>query len=88
MCLIRPYTLCVFAASTSTYLTIVDAKAHGYTIKPQAEETLAGHLSPGSASSVKKPALPTKPCRTTSTLVRKAFQASGQADAVLHTMAL
>lgn len=43
----KPYTLCVFAASTSTYLTIVDAKACGYTIKPQAEETLAGYLSPG-----------------------------------------
>lgn len=35
----------------------------------------------------KKPALPTKLCRTTSTQVGKAFQAVGQAGAALHTMA-
>ncbi|KAI2653826.1 Gag-Pol polyprotein [Labeo rohita] len=50
------------------------------------EETLTGYLSPGSSSSLKKPALPTKPCRLTSSLVGKAFQAAGQAGAALHTM--
>ncbi|KAI2646935.1 Transposon Ty3-G Gag-Pol polyprotein [Labeo rohita] len=53
---------------------------------PQVEETLAGYLSPGSSSLLKKPALPTKPCRLTSLLVGKAFQAAGQAGAALHTM--
>ncbi|KAL0202971.1 hypothetical protein M9458_000989 [Cirrhinus mrigala] len=41
---------------------------------PQVEETL------------KKPALPTKPCRLTSSLVGKAFQEAGQAGAALHIM--
>ena len=55
---------------------------------PQIEETLAGYLSPGTSSSLKKPTLPSKPCRTSSTLVGKAFQAAGQAGASLHTMAV
>ncbi len=55
---------------------------------PQIEETLAGYLSPGSSSSLKKATLPTKPCRVTSSLVGKAFQAAGQAGAALHTMAV
>ncbi len=54
---------------------------------PQIEETLAGYLSPGSSSSLKKATLPTKPCRVTSSL-GKAFQAAGQAGAALHTMAV
>ncbi len=55
---------------------------------PQTEETLAGYLSPGGSSSLKKATLPTKPCRVTSSLVGKAFQAAGQAGAALHTMAV
>jgi hypothetical protein len=66
----------------------VDAKARGYMMMPQVEETLAGYLSPGTSSSLKKPMLPTKPCRMTSSLVGKAFQAAGQAGAALHTMAV
>ncbi len=54
---------------------------------PQVEETLTGYLSPGSSSSLKKPVFHTKPCRLTSWLVGKAFQAAGQAGAALHTMA-
>ncbi|RXN10709.1 guanylate cyclase 2G-like protein [Labeo rohita] len=45
-------------------------------------------LSHGSSSSLKKPMLPTKPCRLTSSLVGKAYQAAGQAGAALHTMAV
>ncbi len=73
---------------TSIYSTIVDAKARVYTMMPQVEETLVGYLSPGSSSSLKKPVLPTKPCRLTSSLVGKAFQAAGKAGAALHTMAV
>ncbi len=78
-----------FVPSTSIYSTIVDAKARGYMMMPQIEETLAGYLSPGSSSSLKKATLPTKPCRVTSSLVGKAFQAAGQAAwKALHTMAV
>lgn len=62
---------------TLIYLTIVGAEAQGYTMMPQVEDTLAGYLSPGSSSSLKK--LQTKPYRLTSTLVGKVFQAVGQA---------
>lgn len=56
---------------------------------PQVEETLMSFLSPESVTLLKKQTtLPTKPCRTTSTLVGKAFQVAGQAGAVLHTMAV
>ncbi len=77
----RPFSSHVFVPSTSSYSTIVDAKARGYMMMPQIEETLAGYLSPGSSSSLKKATLPTKPCRVTSSLVGKAFQAAGQAGA-------
>ncbi len=69
----RPYSSCVFVPSTSIYSTIVDAKPWSYMVMPQIEETLAGYLSPGSSSSLKKETLPTKPCRVTSSLVGKAF---------------
>ncbi len=47
-----------------------------------------GYLSPGSLLLLKKSTLPTKPCRLTSSLVGKVFQAAGQASASLHTMAV
>lgn len=52
------------------------------------EDELASYLSPRLASSLEKPALPSKPCRTTSTLVGKAYMAAGQAGASLHTTVL
>ncbi|XDV37838.1 hypothetical protein PO909_007377 [Leuciscus waleckii] len=76
----KPYSSRVFVPTASVYSTIVGAKAQGYTV------TLVCYLSPGSASLLKKPALPSRPCRITSTLVGKAFQAAGQAGAALHTM--
>ncbi|MCJ8744065.1 hypothetical protein PDJAM_G00102090, partial [Pangasius djambal] len=72
----KPYSSCIFVPTTSIYSTIVGAKVQGYVMMPQVEETLAGYLSPGNSSSLKKPTLPTKPCRLTSSLVRKAFQAA------------
>ncbi len=41
-----------------------------------------------SSSSTRSPVLPTKPVRTTSALVGKAYSAAGQAAACLHTMSL
>ncbi len=40
---------------------------------PKVEETLASYLSPESSSSAKSPLLPTKPVRTISALVGKAY---------------
>ncbi|KAL6118487.1 uncharacterized protein ACO6RY_03281 [Pungitius sinensis] len=54
---------------------------------PAAEGALAGHVSPA-AVSLRTPVLPTKPSRTTSALVGKAYSAAGQAASCLHTMAL
>lgn len=42
---------------------IVSTWAHAYMMMPQVEEMPAGYLSPGSSTSLNKPALPTKPCR-------------------------
>ncbi len=55
---------------------------------PNVEQTLASYLSPHVASSLKAPALPTKPLRTTSTLVGRGYLAAGQAGACLHTMSV
>ncbi|KAL6109981.1 uncharacterized protein ACO6RY_19158 [Pungitius sinensis] len=54
---------------------------------PAAEGALAGHVSP-TAVSLRTPVLPTKPSRTTSVLVGRAYSAAGQALCCLHTMAL
>ncbi len=58
----------------------------GYRAMPWVEQTLAGYLSPGAASSLKAPVLPTKPLRVSSALVGKGYTAAGQAGACLHTM--
>ncbi len=59
-----------------------------YRAMPRVEQTLASYLSPGAASSLKAPTLPSKPLRTTSVLVGKGYVAAGQAGACLHTMAV
>ncbi len=47
---------------------------------------LATHLSPSSDPSWKsRPLLPTKPCRTTSTLIRKSYMVAGQVGASHHS---
>ncbi len=55
---------------------------------PKVEETLVSYLSPESSSSARSPVLPTKPVRTTSALVGKAYSATGQAAACLQTILL
>lgn len=49
---------------------------------------LAVYLFPGTASSLRAPALPTKPLRTSSASVGTAYTAAGQAGTCLHTMAV
>ncbi|XP_048037449.1 uncharacterized protein LOC125262674 [Megalobrama amblycephala] len=84
----KPASYRVFSPQTSMYSNIVGLKQQGYAAMPRVEETLAGYLSPESASSLKTPTLPTKPLKTTSGLVGKAYAAAGQAAACLHTMSL
>ncbi|KAL0177258.1 hypothetical protein M9458_026152, partial [Cirrhinus mrigala] len=55
---------------------------------PRVEQTLASYLSPGAASSLKAPTIPSKPLHTTSALVGKGYTAAGQARACLHTMSV
>ncbi|XP_067273076.1 uncharacterized protein [Pseudorasbora parva] len=55
---------------------------------PKVEETLASHLSPSAALSHKAPTLTTKPLKTSSALVGKAYSVAGQTAACLHTMAI
>ncbi|XP_067278254.1 uncharacterized protein [Pseudorasbora parva] len=84
----RPASYRVFSPQTSVYSNIAGLKQYGYGAMPKVEETLASHLSPSSASSLKAPSLPTRPLKTTSALVGKAYSAAGQAAACLHTMAI
>ncbi len=61
----------------------------GYNAIPVIEDTLASHLSLSLAPPWKSCSfLPTKPCRTTFTLIGKFYIAAGQAGIVLHTMAI
>lgn len=82
----KPVFYRVHSAQTSHYSLIVGFKEHGYGAMTKVEEMLASHLSPQSALSPKDPTLPTKPVRTTSALVSKAYAASGQAAECLDTM--
>lgn len=55
---------------------------------PSVEETLASYFFPESASSLKALPFSTKPVRTTSALVGKAYLAVGQAVACMYTMSI
>ncbi|XP_060741844.1 uncharacterized protein LOC132856323 [Tachysurus vachellii] len=83
----NPFAARVFSPAMSDYSAIIGLESHGYGAMPRVEETLAGYLSPASPA-WRRPALPSKPCRTTSALVGKAYTAAGQAGAALHTMAV
>lgn len=68
---------------TSNYSNILGVKSHGYGAMPR-----VSYRSPESVSSLKALTLPTKPVRTTSAQVGKAYLAAGQATACLHTMSI
>ncbi|ROL54951.1 hypothetical protein DPX16_1823 [Anabarilius grahami] len=84
----KPVSTHVYTPQTSIYSNVAGMRKHGYGAMPRADETLASHLSPQAASSLKAPTLPTKPLKTTSALVGKAYSAAGQAAACLHTMSI
>ncbi|CAM4714568.1 unnamed protein product [Leuciscus chuanchicus] len=82
-----PYSARVRPAVSLAFSAVDDAKNKGYLSLPPVEEAIAAHLCPPSAGRRAKPALPSKACRTTSSLLRRAFSAAGQAASALHTMA-
>ncbi len=84
----RPYSSRPFIPASNYYGNVVGLDECGYRAMPKVEQTLASYLSPHVASSLKAPALPTKPLRTTSTLVGRGYSAAGQAGACLHTMSV
>lgn len=84
----KPFSARIFSTNASHYANVVGLKEHGYGTMPLVEETLASYLSPVAASSLKDQVLPTKPLRTSSALVGKAYTAAGQAGSCLHTMSV
>ncbi|KAI2662194.1 2-oxoisovalerate dehydrogenase subunit beta, mitochondrial [Labeo rohita] len=84
----RPYSARLFVPASDYYGNVAGLDERAYKAMPRAEQTLASYLSPGAASSLKAPTLPSKPLRTTSSLVGKGYSAAGQAGACLHTMSL
>ncbi|KAI2647884.1 ORF V: Enzymatic polyprotein [Labeo rohita] len=83
-----PFSARLFVPASYNYGSIAGLDERGYRAMPRVEQTLASYLSPGSASSLKAPALPTKPLRVTSALVGKGYTAASQAGACLHTMSV
>ncbi|KAL0183550.1 hypothetical protein M9458_019246, partial [Cirrhinus mrigala] len=83
-----PFSARLFVPASYNYGSVAELDERGYRAMPRVEQTLASYLSPGSASSLKAPVLPTKPLRVTSALVGKGYTAAGQAGACLHTMSV
>ncbi|KAL0180003.1 hypothetical protein M9458_025445, partial [Cirrhinus mrigala] len=84
----RPFSARLFVPASDYYGNVVGLDERAYKAMPRVEQTLASYLSPGAASSLKAPTLPSKPLRTTSLLVGKGYAAAGQAGACLHTMSV
>ncbi|KAI2647410.1 Transposon Ty3-G Gag-Pol polyprotein [Labeo rohita] len=59
------------------YGNVVGLDERAYKAMPRVEQTLASYLSHSGASSLKAPTLPSKPLRTTSSLVGKGYTAAG-----------
>ncbi|KAL0174634.1 hypothetical protein M9458_030602, partial [Cirrhinus mrigala] len=83
-----PFSARLFIPASYNYGNVAGMDEHGYRAMPRVEQTLASYLSPGLASSLKAPVLPSKPLRVTSALVGKGYTAAGQAGACLHTMSV
>ncbi len=84
----NPFSSRLFIPASDYYGNVAGLSECGYRTMPRVEQTLAGYLAPGAASSLKAPVLPTKPLRGSSALLGKGYAAAGQAGACLHTMAV
>ncbi|KAL0175435.1 hypothetical protein M9458_027765, partial [Cirrhinus mrigala] len=67
----RPYSARLFVPASDYYGNVAGLDERAYKAMPRVEQTLASYLSPGAASSLKAPTLPSKPLCTTSSLVGK-----------------
>ncbi|XP_048036007.1 sialoadhesin-like [Megalobrama amblycephala] len=84
-----PYSARLHTTHRSALMTVDSAEEKGYEHPPPLDEAVAAHLCPPTAVDWKsKRALPSKPCRTTSTLASRAYASAGQAASALHTMAI
>ncbi len=77
----KPFSARLFIPASDYYGNVGRLSERGYRAMPRVEQTLASYLSPGVASSLKAPALPTKLLCTTSALVSKGYAAARQAGA-------
>ncbi len=84
----KPFSAHLFIPASDYYGNVAGLGECGYRAMPRVEQTLASYLSPGAASSLKAPVLPSKLLQTTSALVGKGYTAAGQAGACLHTMSV
>ncbi len=84
----KPFSSRLFIPASHYYGNVAELSECGYRAMPRVEQTLAGYLSPGAASSLKAPVLPTKPLRVSSALEGKGYTAAGQAGACLHMMSV
>jgi hypothetical protein len=85
----QPFSARLTNAAAADFTNLVGFVEQGYSAIPAVEDTLANHLAPSSAPSWKaRPLLPSKACRTTSSLIGKSYMAAGQAGMALHTMAI
>ncbi|ROL54791.1 hypothetical protein DPX16_23237 [Anabarilius grahami] len=84
-----PYSARLHTTSRSALTTVDGSDTKGYEHLPPLDEAVAAHLCPPAAVGWKtKRALPSKPCRTTSTLAGRAYSSAGQAASALHSMAI
>ncbi len=84
----NPFSSRLFIPASDYYGNVAGLSECGYRAMPRVEQTLAGYLLPGAASSLKAPVLPTKPLCVSSVLVGKGYTAASQAGACLHTKAV
>ena len=82
-----PFSARTRSSVSPAFSSLDNAKDRGYLSLPPVEQAIATHLCPPSAGRRAKPVLPSKACRTTSTLLARIFSAAGQAASALHTMA-
>ncbi len=64
----NPFSSRLFIPASDYYGNVAGLSECGYRAMPRVEQMLAGYLSPGAASSLKAPVLPTKPLRVSSAL--------------------
>ena len=82
-----PFSARTRSSVSPAFSSLDNAQDRGYLTLPPVEQAIAAHLCPPSAGRRTKPALPSKACRMTSSMLARIFSAAGQAASALHTMA-